>query len=62
MKFNKLASELKYLEDELGFINKVIERVSLEFHSNFHSHMKEIGKDDMLVTKKQEPKLNRARS
>ncbi len=60
MKFNKLTSELKYLEDELGFINKVLEKVSLEFHSSFHSHMKEIGKDDLLAPKKQEPKLNRA--
>ena len=60
MKFNKFASELKYLEDELGFINKVLEKVSLEFNSNFHSHMKEIGKYDLLATKKEEPKLNRA--
>ncbi len=60
MKFNKLASELKYLEDELGFINKVLEKVSLEFNSNFHSHMKEIGKYDLLAAKKPEPKLNRA--
>ena len=60
MKFNKLASELKYLEDELGFINKVLEKVSLEFNSNFHSHMKEIGKYELLTAKKSEPKLNRA--
>jgi len=60
MKFTKLASELKYLEDELGFITKVVEKVSLEFNSNFHSHMKEIGKDDLLISKKKEPKLNRA--
>lgn len=60
MKFNKFASELKYLEDELGFINKVLEKVSLEFNSNFHSHMKEIGKYDLLAIKKEEPKLNRA--
>lgn len=60
MKFNKLTSELKYLEDEFGFVNKVLEKVTPEFHSNFHAHMKEIGHDSLLVQKKQKPKLNRA--
>lgn len=60
MKFNKLASELKYLEDELGFINKVLEKVSPEFHANFLNHMKDLGKEELLVTKKEEPKQNRA--
>ena len=60
MKFNKLTSELKYLEDEFGFVNKVLEKISPEFHSSFHAHMKEIGHDDLLAPKKQEPKLNRA--
>ena len=60
MKFNKLTSELKYLEDELDFTTKVLEKVSPEFHSTFHAHMKELGQDDLLAPKEQEPKLNRA--
>ena len=59
MKFNKLTSELKYLEDELGFVNKVLEKVSPEFHANFHSHMKELGKADLLAPKSEQPQPNR---
>ena len=60
MKFNKLTSELKYLEDELDFVNKILEKVSPEFRTSFHDYMKELGKDDMLAPKEQEPKPNRA--
>ena len=60
MKFNKLISEFKYLEDELSFVNKVIEKTSPEFNLQFHTHMKEIGKEDLLIPKKSESQPNRA--
>ena len=60
MKFNKLTSEWKYLEDELNFQTKIIEKVSPEFHAEVHKEIKNLGKEELLAPDNKSPKLNRA--